>query len=78
MLYTIQSGASGSVDYEIAEMKWKRTLELMFLRGAGCTNLKGSLLSPISSDILHELHQQHGDQMSSERPRGSSAWHKFW
>jgi hypothetical protein len=55
LLHTIQSKAGSSAEYFLAEDKWKQTLRLMFSRGADCTKVPESLLTPISRKILQDM-----------------------
>ncbi|KAL1593178.1 hypothetical protein SLS60_010786 [Paraconiothyrium brasiliense] len=57
-LYSIQDNHGTVVGYpesSLAEDRWKKTLSLMYSRGADCRKVPEPLLSPISRKILQDL-----------------------
>ena len=76
LLYTLQNSLGDSTEYFVAENKWKQTLKLMFSRGADCTRVPNSLLSPISRKILQDVKNEVD---SSAQGRSSlSNWFGAW
>lgn len=76
LLYTLQSGMASSVEYFEAEDKWKQTLRLMFSRGADCTKVPDSRLTPISRSILQEMRDE--KKRREQSPPGWTSWLQAW
>jgi len=76
LLYTIQSRVGSSAEYFLAEDKWKQTLRLMFSRGADCTKVPESLLSPISRKILQDIRDE--TETPAQSPSGLNSWLRAW
>jgi hypothetical protein len=76
LLYTIQCRVGSSAEYFLAEDKWKQTLRLMFLRGAHCTKVPESLLSPISRKILQDMRNE--AETKAQSSSGLNTWLRAW
>ena len=78
-LYVIQSECSGPEEYLVAENMWKRTLQLMFLRGGRLAKVPDSLLTSVSRKLLKEITDE---AESKEEPafglRGWFTWFKLY
>jgi hypothetical protein len=72
LLYTIQNNVGGSAEYSLAEIRWKQTLRLLFSRGADCTKVSETLLSPISRRILQDLKDE--EKTSKQNKSGLISW----
>ena len=76
LLYTLKGRFGSSAEYLLAENKWKQTLRLMFSRGADCTKVPDSLLTPISRKILQDLRNEVEPKVQSLPSQNS--WPSVW